>query len=100
MPKLAKGQCRSLIYRYFLNEGWLPAGTTIQNWGTVTMGGMEIDDPPLPSDPHFQKKRIALDLQNLFIVLGSQVASPLSELKKATNTLADLAEWCHTNQGG
>lgn len=100
MAKLKKGQCRSLIYRYFLNEGWLPAGTTTDSWREVTIDEMEIDDPPLPSDPHFQKKRISLDLQNLFVVLGGQIPSPLAELKKKTRTLADLADWCYDNQPG
>lgn len=98
MATLTQAQSRSLIYRYFLNEGWLPAGTTPDTWQGVTMGDMEIDDPPLPSDPHFQKKRIALDLQNLFFVLGSPIASPLAELKKKTRTLAELADWCREHQ--
>jgi hypothetical protein len=100
MTKLSKKQCRSLVYRYFLREGWLPPGTTVETWPDVTMGDMVIDDPPLPDDPHFQKKRIALDLQNLFFVLGSGLASPLAQLKQEETTLGDLAEWCFENQDG
>jgi hypothetical protein len=100
MAALTKKQCRSLVYRYFLREGWLPSGTTDKTWSTVTMADMVIDDPPLPDDPHFQKKRIALDLQNLFFVLGSSVASPLAQLKAAATTLGELAQFCFDNQEG
>jgi hypothetical protein len=98
MPKLNQKQTRGLIYRYFLNDGWLPAGTTVHNWTDVTMGDMEFDDPALPSDPHIQKKRVSLDLQSLFQVLGSSINSPLAELKKKTLTLGDFAAACWASQ--
>jgi hypothetical protein len=91
-------QCRSLIYRYFLVEGWLPRGTTTGNWRDVTLRRMQIDDPPLPSDQDLQKRRISLDLQNLFFVLGSELESPIEQLKDDTLTLAALAQWCCARQ--
>ena len=91
-------QCRSLVYRYFLVEGWLPRGTTSQNWRDITMRRLQIDDPPLPSDQDLQKRRIALDLQNLFFVLGGEVESPIDQLRDGTVTLGQLAQWCCANQ--
>ena len=99
MAGVTKAQCRVVIYHLFLSEGWLPAGTTSSNWGEVTIGELQLDDPPLPSDPHFQKKKLALEFQAAFIRFASSIASPLSELKKSTETLAELAVWCFENQG-
>ena len=98
MTAITKNQCRALVYHLFLLEGWLPAGTTPQSWAQVTMGQMQFDDPPLPSEPHFQKKRLALELQAAFIRLGSSIPSPLAELKNAAGTLGDLAVWCYQHQ--
>jgi hypothetical protein len=95
---LTKRQCRSLVYRYFLNDGWLPPGTTMTNWDQVTLGSMGIDDPAVPGAPDVQKERIALDLQNLCHVVGSDVASPLAQLEKDKSTLGDLAEWLFGHQ--
>lgn len=92
MAKLKKNQVRSLVYRYLLNQGWLPPGTTVTNWPDVTIGDLGIDDPALPSDPDLQKKRIALDLQELVATLGSQIPSPMQLLKKASMTLGDFAD--------
>ncbi len=95
---LSLNQSRGVVYQYFLSEGWLPVGTTTQNWDQVKLGDMGIDDPALPSDPHMQKQRIALDLQRFFVVLGSSVASAKNFLKGKTKTLKELAEWLHQNQ--
>jgi hypothetical protein len=91
-------QCRSLVYRYFLLEGWLPGGTTSGNWRDVTIQQMQIDDPPLPSDQDLQKRRISLDLQNLFFVLGGELESPIDQLRNDSVTLDQLAQWCHAHQ--
>lgn len=98
MASFTAAQCRSLVYRYFLVEGWLPRGTTADNWRDVTVRRMQIDDPPLPSDQDLQKRRIALDLQNLFFVLGSETESPIEQLRDGTVTLAGLAQWCCAHQ--
>jgi hypothetical protein len=98
MAKLKKNQSRALVYRYFLNEGWLPAGTTVESWPEVTLGDLGIDDPPLPSEPHLQSKRIKADLQGLFFVLGSKIPSPLADLKKKTMTLGDFADALWSSQ--
>jgi hypothetical protein len=86
------------VYRYFLNDGWLPPGTTMANWDQVAIGSMAIDDPAVPGAPDVQKERIALDLQNLCHVLGSDVSSPLTQLEKDKSTLGDLAEWLFGHQ--
>jgi hypothetical protein len=99
MLTLTPTQCRSLVYRYFLMEGWLPRGTTPANWRAVTVRRLQLDDPPLPSDQDLQKRRIALDLQNLFFVLGGEIESPLDQLRDGQVTLSGLAQWCHTHQG-
>jgi hypothetical protein len=98
MARFTPTQCRSLIYRYFLVEGWLPRGTTTGNWREVTIRRMQIDDPPLPSDQDLQKRRISLDLQNLFFVLGGELESPIDQLRDGTVTLNQLAQWCHAHQ--
>jgi hypothetical protein len=98
MAALTATQCRSLVYRYFLIEALLPRGTTAQNWRDITLRRLQIDDPPLPSDQDLQKRRIALDLQNLFFVLGSETESPIDQLRDGTLTLAELAQWCCAHQ--
>jgi len=100
MAVFTKNQCQTFIYRYFLRQGWLPPGTTRHNWGDVTMKMLYMDDPPLPSDPHYQKKKAALDLQDHFLTFGGGIESPLAQLKKPTLTLRELAEWCSENQVG
>ena len=97
MPTQTRAVCRNIIYGYMLTEGWLPIGTTGSNWDSVTMADLQMDDPPLPGDPHLQKKRISAELQNIFSWLGVRLRSPLSELKKKTVTLGDFADWCHSN---
>ena len=97
MAKLSLNACRGITYRYMLREGWLPPGTTAQSWPTVTMADLLIDDPPLPNDPHFQKRRVALDLQALYFALGHELADPFSQLKKDALTLGEFAAWCHAN---
>jgi hypothetical protein len=93
--QLTLNACRGLVFRYFLREGWLPPGTTDESWEGVTMKEMLFDDPPLPSDPHFQKRRASLDLISLFFVLGRDLDDPFEQLKDDALTLAEFAEWCH-----
>jgi hypothetical protein len=98
MARLSKNQCSSLVFHYFLFEGWLPPGTTPKTWRAVTMGAMDFDDPPLPGDPDLQKKRIAFDLQNQFFLLGSGLRSPFEFLTDDEATMGELAVWCFENQ--
>jgi hypothetical protein len=98
MAVLTKNQCRAIVYGLLLLEGWLPSGTTEQNWTRVKIADLKLDDPPLPGAPDFQKKKLALELQAAFIRLGGNLRSPLRELKQGSETLADLARWCHENQ--
>jgi len=76
----------------------LPPGTTLETWPTVKMQDLLFDDPPLPSDPDFQKRRVSLDLRALYYALGSTLADPFQQLKKKTLTLGDFAQWCYENQ--
>jgi len=99
MASFTPTQCRSLVYRYFLVEGWLPRRTTPGNWRDVTVRRMQIDDPPLPSDQDLQKRRISLDLQNLFFVVGGVLESPIDQLRDGSVTLNQLAQWCQAHQG-
>ena len=98
MARLSKNQCSSLVFHYFLFEGWLPPGTTPDQWEAVRMADMDLDDPPLPGDPDLQKRRIAFDLQNQFVLLGSRLASPLDVLRNGEATLGELGTWCFENQ--
>lgn len=99
MAKLTQQQCDRVTLRYFLLNGWLPQGTNDTNWKSVTMGQMGFDDPPLPSKPHLQKQRIALDLQDMFFMAGAKLKSPLARLRDNTETLGGLANWCFNNHG-
>lgn len=98
MAKLTPTQCRNVVFMYFLREGWLPPGTTPQDWKDVTMGEMEFDNPPLPSDGNFQKRKIALDLQFMFFNLNSQLGDSMEILADEEKTLGELATWCHEHQ--
>jgi hypothetical protein len=98
MALLTNNQCRSIVYHVLLLEGWLPSGTTDKNWARVKIADLQLDDPPLPGAPDFQKKKLALELQAAFIRLGGNLRSPLPELKQGSETLADLARWCFGNQ--
>jgi hypothetical protein len=100
MAAITKNQSRAVIYGLFHLEGWLPSGTTNTSWPGVTMEEMQFDDPPLPSDPNFQKKKLAFEIQASFIRLGSAVKSPLAQLKNDDETLGELAQWCFENQEG
>jgi hypothetical protein len=100
VARFTPAQCRSLVYRYFLVEGWLPRGTTTVNWRDVTVRRLQIDDPPLPSDQDLQKRRIALDLQNLFFVFGGELESPIDQLRDGSGTLGQLAQWSCAHQAG
>lgn len=87
MAKLSRNQARNLVDRYFLVEGWYPAASTAGQRLDHRLGDLGMDDPPLEGDPHAQKQRIALDLQRLFFMLGSRLATPLPELKKKSVTV-------------
>lgn len=100
MARLSENQCSSLVFHYFLFEGWLPPGTTPDNWRDVRMSDMDLDDPPLPGDLDLQKKRVAFDLQNQFVLLGSRIASPFEILCDGEATLGELATFCFENQEG
>jgi hypothetical protein len=97
MAKLDLDMCKGLVYQDFLREGWFPPGTTLQNWDALTMSDLLFDDPPLPGDPDFQKRRVSLDLRSLFYALGRQLADPFNELRTKDETLAEFSQWCYDN---
>jgi len=98
MAKLTRNQCRTTVFIYFLQEGWLPAGTTNKNWDEVTMDQIDFDDPPLPADPDFQKRKASMDLQVVFRSVGAHMPNALEILKDEEQTLGDLAKWYFDNQ--
>jgi hypothetical protein len=97
---LSTGATRALLYRYFLSEGWLPAGTTESNFLDVSVTDLGFDKPAMPHAPNLQKDRAGLDLQSLFYALGSRIPSPTVHLRSKTLTLAGLATKIHDSQKG
>ncbi len=97
MP-LNQTQCDNAVYYGFLANGWMPTGTTVDNWEAVTFGAMHFDDPALPSDPDFQKKRASLDIQHAFFLLNGAIKDPIDQLKQSETTLRQFSDWCFTNQ--
>jgi hypothetical protein len=89
---------RSLVYRYFLYQGSLPPSTSESSWVDVRLEQLGLDDPPVPSEPAMQRKRVALDLQRWFEILGSGLESPFRTLGEGSSTLAGLADWCTEHQ--
>lgn len=97
MTTLSKKQVKNLVYWFYFFRGKYPPGTTYKTFETLTMADLQVDDPPLPGEPHFEKKKLALELQDLFFQLGYQLSSPLGEMKKRTETLDKFHAWCHSN---
>src|SRR5256885_14778742 len=89
--------CKGLVYQNFWGEGWFPPEPPLQNWDALTMSDLLFDDPPLPGDPDFQKRRVSLDLRSLFYALGRQLADPFNELRTRDETLAQFSQWCYDN---
>jgi hypothetical protein len=61
------------------------------------MGQLQVDDPELPGDPNYEKKKLALKLQWQFDMLGYKLAPPLEEMKKKRKTLREFHGWCYEN---
>lgn len=97
MAKQTEKFCDNVVRNHLHLQGWLPPGTTKENWEKVTIDQLQLDDPPLPSDPHFQKKRLSLEFQAMFYSVGSKLKSPLQELKTPAKTLRDLSDWFFSN---
>lgn len=97
MAKLSKAQTKNLVYWFYFFRGKFPPGTTYGDFEALTMGDLQVDDPPLPGDPHFEKKKLAVELQFQFFQLGYRLASPLAEMKKKAKTLKAFHGWCHAN---
>ena len=97
MPKLNKTQSQNHLYWFYFFAGKFPPGTDRENFAKLKMSELQVDDPALPSDPHFEKKRLSLELQLSFFRLGYTLPSPLAQMKKRTLELGDFATWCWTN---
>jgi hypothetical protein len=97
MAKMNAKQVKNLIYYFYFYRGKFPPGTTYQTFESLKMGDLQVDDPPLPGEPHFEKKKLALELQHQFFQLGFQLTSPLAEMKKKTQTTKVFHQWCHAN---
>ncbi len=97
--KLSSTQVKNVVASFFLFHGKFPPGTNSSNWQDVLMGDMQFDDPPLEGDPHFEKKKLSVQLQQSFNTLGASLKSPLSVLKKTSRRMRDLVKFCDENQG-
>lgn len=98
LSNLTEDQTRQLVTMFFYNHGKIPVGTTFENWGDVTMSEMQFDDPPLPGDPDYEKKKLAVLLQHEFNMFGLNLKSPLKLMKKGSAKVKDLWTFCFENQ--
>ncbi len=97
-PPLSRGQVAHFVYNFFESRSKFPPGTTTQNWTSVTMGQMLFDQPPLPANPHFEKRKLALEIQAWFGAMMLDLESPLEILKTPTKTMKDLWLFVSDNQ--
>ena len=97
MAALSKKQVKNLVYWFYVFHGKFPPGTTYDNFEELTMGNLQVDDPELPGDPNYEKKKLALELQWQFDKLGYKLTSPLEEMKKKQKTLLEFHTWCFEN---
>ena len=88
----------TVVFFFFLRRGRLPADTTMGDWEDKTMADLQIDDPPLPSDPTLDARTLAADLQVQFNGFGVAVDSAKSILGARTKTLRDVVEFCFSRQ--
>ena len=100
MAVFTRKQCHAFIYHYFLRRGWLPPGTTHHNWRDVTIEMLHLDNPPFANDPHYQKNKVALDIQDHFLTFGGGIESPLNLLSKPELNLIQIGDWCFEHQVG
>lgn len=94
---LSKENVRTLILWFFVDHGKFPPNTNKDNWQAVKMSEMQWDDPPLPNDPNFEKRKLSQLLQIQFNSMGLKIKSPLETMKKKQNTMKDLWEFCFEN---
>lgn len=94
---LSKKVVKNLVYFFYFFRGKYPPGTAYSNFEQLTMGQLQIDDPALPSDPDFEKKKLSVELQHQFFQLGYRLPSPLEKMRKASLSLGEFHEWCHEN---
>ncbi|MBN1420653.1 MAG: hypothetical protein JXP34_17910 [Planctomycetes bacterium] len=93
MARLTAKKCENFVWVFFLEEGVLPAGTTRRNILALKVSDLGLDDPPLPGDPHFQKKKAARRMQVWFLAMGYRLTSPLPILRDGKKSLRQLATW-------
>ena len=98
-PKtLPKRQVILFVYQFFDNRSKFPPGTTTENWIDVKMSDMLFDQPPLPANPHFEKKKLSKEMQAWFSEMKLKLKSPLTLLKTNSKTMKDLWKFCYENQ--
>src|SRR5688572_6469862 len=95
---LTKKQTRNLVAFFWLFHGRFPAGTDDSNWEAVTMKQLQLDDPPIPGSPDFEKKKFAELLALDFNKLSVKVPGLLSLFKKDNTTMLELWTHCFDNQ--
>ncbi len=94
----SKESVGKIVLMFFARRGMLPVGTTAANWRDIKMKEFQFDDPPISTDAHFVKRKIAQEMMTLFADIGLQIASPLATLKGATNTMRDLVDFVFSNK--
>ena len=95
--KLPKKVIRGIIFKFFRDRSLWPPGTNSDNWKRVMIGDFNIDNPPLHNDPHFEARKLSIELQLAFLNVDAELKRPLSVMKSKTKTVADLITYCHTN---
>jgi len=94
---LSEQNVKTLVLWFFIDHGKFPPETDNENWEAGTMSEMQWDDPPLPSDPNFEKRKLSQLLILQFNSMGLKLKSPLSMMKKKQKTMKDLWKFCFEN---
>lgn len=96
--KLNKKQTRTLVARFWIFHGRLPAGTSNDTFDAVTMAQLQLDDPPVPGSPSYEHDKYALLLTQDFNKLDIAVPGIAKVIAKDPNTMKDLWTHCFENQ--
>jgi hypothetical protein len=98
MPdKLKPKTIRGIIFKFFRDKTMWPLGTTSANWKKVQMKDFNIDTPALHNDPHYEARKLSIELQLMFLDVDAELKRPLAILKSKSKTVADLLDYCEKN---
>jgi hypothetical protein len=96
--KLNKKQTRTLVARFWIFHGRLPAGTNNATFDAVTMAQLQLDDPPVPGSPNYEHEKFSVLLTQDFNKLAIAVPGILKVVSDDTNTMLDLWTHCFDKQ--